>query len=115
MSSSSKAPGLGERQGVSTRPTREDRRREVERVQATPPADAAQDASQAAALTKIAPRRKPSKVPFNTYITASTQQRVEWLKGRGYAVTDIAEEALREFLDRAGVPANDSAGERHAT
>lgn len=119
MSSSSKAPGLGERQGVSTRPTREERRREVERVQAAPPADdtatAAQEASQAAALTKIAPRKKPSKVPFNTYITASTQQRIEWLKGRGYAVTDIAEEALREFLDRAGVPANDSAGERHAT
>lgn len=114
-SSTSKAPGLGERQGVSTRPTREERRREVERVQAADDtASAAQEADQAAALTKIAPRKKPSKVPFNTYITASTQQRIEWLKGRGYAVTDIAEEALREFLDRAGVPANDSPAERHA-
>lgn len=119
MSSSSKAPGLGERQGVSTRPTREERRREVERVQAAPPADdaadAAQEASQAAVLTTIAPRKKPSKVPFNTYITADTQQRVERLKGRGYAVTDIAEEALRRFLDQAGVTANDSGGEQHAT
>ena len=33
-----------------------------------------------------------------------TQQRVEVLKDRGYAVTDIVDAALNEFLDRAGCP-----------
>ena len=31
-------------------------------------------------------------------------ERVEVLKDRGYAVTDIVDAALNEFLDRAGVP-----------
>lgn len=104
---SSKASGLGHDRSVSTRTTREERRREVERVQPTDPPKA-EPAAPNAALTKIAPRRRPSKVAFNTYITAATQQRIESLKGRGYAVTDIAEAALSEFLDRAGVPDADS-------
>jgi hypothetical protein len=49
-------------------------------------------------------KRLPQKVPLNTYVRPSTQQRVEVLKNRGYAVTDIVDAALNEFLDRAGVP-----------
>ena len=42
-------------------------------------------------------------MPLNTYVRPGTQQRVEVLKDRGYAVTDIVDAALNEFLDRAGV------------
>ena len=49
-------------------------------------------------------RKRQQKVPLNTYVRPGTQQRVEVLKDRGYAVTDIVDAALNEFLDRAGVP-----------
>lgn len=54
-------------------------------------------------------RKRLQKVPLNTYVRAATQQRVEVLKDRGYAVTDIVDAALNEFLDRAGVPRDDQA------
>lgn len=49
-------------------------------------------------------RKRQQKVPLNTYVRPGTQQRIEVLKGRGYAVTDIVDAALNEFLDRASVP-----------
>jgi hypothetical protein len=49
-------------------------------------------------------RKRQQKVPLNTYVRPGTQQRIEVLKDRGYAVTDIVDVALNEFLDRAGVP-----------
>ena len=45
-------------------------------------------------------RKRQQKVPLNTYVRPGTQQRVEVLKDRGYAVTDIVDAALNEFLDR---------------
>lgn len=52
-------------------------------------------------------RKRLPKVPLNTYVRPGTQQRLEALKDRGYAVTDIVDAALNEFLDRAGVPRHD--------
>jgi len=49
-------------------------------------------------------RKRQQKVPLNTYVRPGTQQRLEVLKDRGYAVTDIVDAALNEFLDRADVP-----------
>lgn len=49
-------------------------------------------------------RKRQEKVPLNTYVRPGAHQRVEVLKDRGYAVTDIVDAALNEFLDRAGVP-----------
>lgn len=49
-------------------------------------------------------RKRQQKVPLNTYVRPGTQQRIEVLKDRGYAVTDIVDAALNEFLDRTGVP-----------
>ena len=54
-------------------------------------------------------RKRLQKVPLNTYVLPVTQQRMEWLKSRGYAVTDIVDAALNEFLDRAGAPRDDQA------
>lgn len=60
------------------------------------------------------PRKKSRKVSFTTHITGDTQQRIEMLKNRGYAVTDVVEEALRRFLDDVGVPDADAIGEQWA-
>lgn len=101
--------GLGSQE--PTRPSREDRRREAERVQpavglpaaeATPPPTPAD--------TKLQARKRKTKVPFNTYLPPLTQQRVEWLRAHGgYTVTDIVDAALTEFLDKMKVPADGEA------
>ncbi|MDD4865648.1 MAG: hypothetical protein PHQ28_00470 [Mycobacterium sp.] len=110
MSSSSKAPGLGDRQGVSTRPTREERRREAERVQPDPTDDTAAAAQEADStrLAKLARRKEPKKIALNTYITPDAHKRLEWLKDQNCAVTNIVEEALDEYFDQVGVPAADA-------
>ncbi|GAB5901780.1 hypothetical protein OKHIL_75910 [Mycolicibacterium mageritense] len=66
--------------------------------------DSPQEASSGGATLGLPVRKRLQKVPLNTYVRPATQQRVEVLKGRGYAVTDIVDTALNEFLDRAGVP-----------
>lgn len=100
--------GLGSQE--PTRPSREDRRREAERVQpaASPVAEATPPAP--AAGTKLQARKRNTKVPFNTYLPPLTQQRVEWLRAHGgYTVTDIVDAALSEFLDKMKVPADGGA------
>lgn len=98
--------GLGSQE--PTRPSREDRRREAERVQpvaASPVAEATPPPTPAPAGTKLQARKRNTKVPFNTYLPPLTQQRVEWLRAHGgYTVTDIVDAALTEFLDKMKVP-----------
>ena len=104
---SDRAPGLGD--SFSTRPTRAQRREEAARVKAESAPQQDQSPTHPPALR---PRKKASKIPFNTYISRVTQERIDWLRSSGdYAVTDIAEVALREFLDRAGVPSDANADE----
>lgn len=112
---SNRAPGLGD--SFSTRPTRAQRREEAARVKTEPEPETHTSStrpSQVVAATQspetavgaLRPRKKAAKVPFNTYISRGTQARIDWLRNIGdYAVTDIAELALIEFLDRANVPA----------
>lgn len=69
--------------------------------------DATQEASSGGAALGLPVRKRLQKVPLNTYVRPATQQRMEVLKDRGYAVTDIVDTALNEFLDRAGVPQAD--------
>ncbi|MFS0900795.1 hypothetical protein [Mycolicibacterium litorale] len=60
--------------------------------------------------TKLQARKRNTKVPFNTYLPPLTQQRIEWLRAHGgYTVTDIADAALTEFLDKMKVPADGGA------
>lgn len=102
--------GLGSQE--PTRPSREDRRREAERVQpaAGPPVAEATPRPTAPAGTKLQARKRNTKVPFNTYLPVLTQQRVEWLRAHGgYTVTDIVDAALTEFLDKMKVPADGGA------
>ena len=61
-------------------------------------------AAAAAEVSSALPlRKRQQKVPLNTYVRPGTQQRIEVMKDRGYAVTDIVDAALNEFLDRAGI------------
>ncbi|MCP9276576.1 MULTISPECIES: hypothetical protein [Mycolicibacterium] len=69
--------------------------------------DVGRDGATAAGSGALPLRKKQQKVPLNTYVRPGTQQRIEVLKDRGYAVTDIVDAALNEFLDRAGVPQAD--------
>ena len=108
---SDRAPGLGN--SFSTRPTRAQRREEAARVKAdSAPQQNQSPVHETANAPALRPRKKASKIPFNTYISRVTQQRIDWLRSSGdYAVTDIAEVALREFLDRAGVPSTTNTDE----
>lgn len=103
--------GLGSQE--PTRPSREDRRREAERVQpaaGSPVAEATPPLPPTPAGTKLQARKRNTKVPFNTYLPPLTQQRVEWLRAHGgYTVTDIVDAALSEFLDKMKVPADGGA------
>lgn len=100
--------GLGSQE--PTRPSREDRRREAERVQPAAGAPVAEAPPPPPAGSKLQARKRNTKVPFNTYLPPLTQQRVEWLRAHGgYTVTDIVDAALTEFLDKMKVPADGDA------
>lgn len=68
-----------------------------------------------ASLAKLARRKEPKKIALNTYITPRGHKRLEWLKDRDFAVTDIVEEALRRYFDQVGVPDDDAIGEQRTT
>jgi hypothetical protein len=55
-------------------------------------------------LAQLTPRRRDSKRPFSTQLRPSTVERLEWMKRRGYSVTEVVDAALNAYLDSAGVP-----------
>ncbi|MCZ9634956.1 hypothetical protein [Rhodococcus sp. BH5] len=117
----SNSPGIG---NTSTRPSRAQRREEAARVV---PESAPQQAGQSpaeppktppAALAHptpgiaLEPKRGPAKEPLNTRILVPTSKRLNWFTSQhGYAVTQVVDVALQEFLDRNDVPEIDANGE----
>jgi hypothetical protein len=80
----------------------DDRRRESAPSKKNPSPEAP-----AAPPFNLQPRSRPQKMPLNTYVHIGTYRRIEWLRTQGdYAVTDLVDGAINEFLDRAGVPKN---------
>ncbi|NMM90392.1 hypothetical protein B2J88_39705 [Rhodococcus sp. SRB_17] len=62
--------------------------------------------------TSLNPKRGPAKEPLNTRILVSTSKRLDWFTNKnGYAVTQVVDVALQEFLARNGVPEVDTHGE----
>ena len=118
----SNSPGIG---STSTRPSRAQRREEAARVLPEPaPREAAQQATQApaaapatprqtsAVTTSLEPKRGPAKEPLNTRILVNTSKRLNWFTSKnGYAVTQVVDVALQEFLDRNNVPDVDANGD----
>lgn len=107
-------PGI---QVGSTRPlSRAERRAQAARVQPadSPPADAAAPApptpaaetgsQQSRDRVHLTPRRREGKRPFATQLRPSTVARLEWVRARGYVITDTVDAAINAYLDNAGVP-----------
>lgn len=81
---------------------------------ATPATRAEQPQSGAALIANalgLEPKKGPAKEILNTRVLASTSKRLEWfISKNGYAVTNVVDVALQEFLNKAGVPDPDSNG-----
>ena len=124
MNAASKPAGL---QVGSTRPlSRAERRAQAARVTADetapaapepqhtdiPPAPVAtppegeQEARQAEPV-RLKARLRKVKSPFATQLHAGTLARLEWIKARGYVITDTVDEAINRYLDNAGIPKPD--------
>lgn len=59
----------------------------------------------------LEPKRGPAKEILNTRVLTSTSKRLEWFTSKnGYAVTNVVDVALQEFLNKAGVPEPDGNG-----
>ncbi len=117
----SNSPGIG---NTSTRPSRAQRREEAARVVPEPaPQQVGQSPAQPAGTAPVAhtrpapgitlePKRGPAKEPLNTRILVQTSKRLNWFTSQhGYAVTQVVDVALQEFLDRNNVPEVDANGE----
>ncbi|MDV3249556.1 hypothetical protein K7Z54_23485 [Mycobacterium avium subsp. hominissuis] len=111
----------------STRPlSRAERRAEAARVKAeeTPPAAAVtRPADEIPSVPVATPdqeneavqpqpvrlkaRQRKAKNPFATQLYSGTLARLEWIKARGYVITDTVDEAINTYLDNAGIPRPD--------
>ena len=128
MNAASKPTGL---QVGSTRPlSRAERRAQAARVTADdtpttgtpapaepepqdaeiPPAPAVTGGEEKAQPTEpvwLKARQRKVKSPFATQLHAGTLARLEWIKTRGYVITDTVDEAINRYLDDAGIPKPD--------
>jgi hypothetical protein len=133
MNAASKPSGL---EVGSTKPlSRAERRAQAARVQAeetpaaaaagtppqpddeTPPTPAAptptptptpnQDHEPAEPAVWLKPRQRKAKNPFATQLHSGTLARLEWIKARGYIITDTVDDAINTYLDGAGIPRPD--------
>ncbi|WP_071289018.1 hypothetical protein [Mycolicibacterium llatzerense] len=131
MNAASKPSGL---EVGSTRPlSRAERRAQAARVQPeqTPAAPAAEatspqpddenppsrpasaaptpnhDQESAELAVRLKPRQRKAKNPFATQLHSGTLARLEWIKARGYVITDTVDDAINTYLDGAGIPRPD--------
>ncbi len=77
----------------------------------TLPASAAptpnQDQESAELAVRLKPRQRKAKNPFATQLHSGTLARLEWIKARGYVITDTVDDAINTYLDGAGIPRPD--------
>lgn len=52
-------------------------------------------------------RQRKAKNPFATQLHPGTLARLEWIKARGYVITDTVDDAINTYLDGAGIPRPD--------
>lgn len=123
MNAAAKPAGL---QVGSTRPlSRAERRAKAARVQAevapsaaagppqqdnagpTQPVTPGQENEAAEPPVRLKARQRKAKNPFATQLHPGTLARLEWIKARGYAITDTVDDAINTYLDNAGIPRPD--------
>lgn len=56
---------------------------------------------------RLKARQRKAKNPFATQLHSGTLARLDWIKARGYAITDTVDEAINSYLDNAGIPRPD--------
>lgn len=56
---------------------------------------------------RLKARQRKAKNPFATQLHPGTLARLEWIKARGYAITDTVDDAINTYLDGAGIPRPD--------
>lgn len=59
------------------------------------------------AAVRLKPRQRKAKNPFATQLHSGTLARLEWIKARGYVITDTVDDAINTYLDGAGIPRPD--------
>lgn len=74
---------------------------------ATPPGDETTQPPQPAEPVRLKPRQRKVKSPFATQLHSGTLARLEWIKARGYVITDTVDDAINSYLDDAGIPRPD--------
>ncbi|GAB4715606.1 hypothetical protein MOKP125_02640 [Mycobacterium avium subsp. hominissuis] len=63
--------------------------------------------TQPAEPVRLKARQRKAKSPFATQLHAGTLARLEWIKARGYVITDTVDDAINSYLDDAGIPRPD--------
>lgn len=56
---------------------------------------------------RLKARQRKAKSPFATQLHSGTLARLEWIKARGYAITDTVDDTINTYLDGAGIPRPD--------
>lgn len=56
---------------------------------------------------RLKARHRKAKSPFATQLHSGTLARLEWIKARGYVITDTVDDAINTYLDGAGIPKPD--------
>ena len=66
-----------------------------------------QDQESVELAVRLKPRQRKAKNPFATQLHSGTLARLEWIKARGYVITDTVDDAINTYLDGAGIPRPD--------
>lgn len=74
---------------------------------AAPPTPSQDRESAEPAAVRLKPRQRKAKNPFATQLHSGTLARLEWIKARGYVITDTVDDAINSYLDGAGIPRPD--------
>lgn len=95
-------PAIPAAEVITSRPNEE-----TEEATSPPPAAPDQKSEYAAPAVRLKPRQRKAKNPFATQLHSGTLARLEWIKARGYVITDTVDDAINTYLDEAGIPRPD--------
>ena len=62
------------------------------------------ESAEPAAAVRLKPRQRKAKNPFATQLHSGTLARLEWIKARGYVITDTVDDAINSLPRRRGHP-----------
>lgn len=66
--------------------------------------DTGTQAPQPARPIQLKSKTRTAKTPFATQLYPETVARLDWIKARGYLITETVDDAINAYLDQAGIP-----------